>query len=95
MPQWNFDLLTISALDTFFRDHATGKLKKEFTFIVDNGPAEQPSSVIVQLCLVRLQNFFKLDIITQVSFAKYHSKQNFVERVHAEDNKFIITWTIQ
>ena len=46
-------LLTIPALDTFFRDHATDKLK-EFTFIVDNGPAEQPSSVIVQMCLVRL-----------------------------------------
>ena len=84
-----FYLLTIPALDTFFRDHATGKLKKEFTFIVDNGPAEQPSSVIVQMCLVRLRNFLKLDKITQVSFAEYHSKRNFVERVHAEENRVL------
>lgn len=47
-------LLSLPALDTFFRDKTAGKLKKEFTFVVDNGPTEQPSSPAVQMCLVRL-----------------------------------------
>ena len=54
-------LLTLPALDSFFRD-VTGNLKKEFTFIVDNGPAEQPSSPLVQLylvCLLRLLKLYK------------------------------------
>ena len=37
-------LLTLPELDAFFRDKTTGNLKKEFIFIVDNGPAEQPST---------------------------------------------------
>lgn len=41
-------LLTIPALDPFFRDRVTGKLKKQFSFVVDNGPAEQPNSALVQ-----------------------------------------------
>ena len=32
-------------------------------------------------------NFFKLKKITGVSFAEYHSKRNFVEPVHAEENR--------
>ena len=80
-------LLTLPELDAFFRDKATGNLKKEFIFIVDNGPAEQPSSSLVQLCLVRLLRLLKLHKIVQVSFAEYHSKRNFVERVHAEENR--------
>ena len=80
-------LLTLPALDVFFRNKATGNLKTEFTFIVDNGPAEQPSSPLVQLCLVRLLRLLKLHKITQVSFAEYHSKRNYVERVHAEENR--------
>ena len=47
-------LLSLSALDSFFRDQTTHKLKKELIFVVDNGPAEQPSSCLVQMCLVRL-----------------------------------------
>jgi len=58
-------------------------------FVVDNGPAEQPSSHLVQMCLVRLLNFLQLDKLTQVSFAEYHSKRNFVERVHAEENRML------
>ena len=50
-------LLSLPELDTFFRDLATNKLKKEFIFVVDNGPAEQPSSSLVQMCLVRLLSF--------------------------------------
>ena len=84
-----FHLLTITALDTFFRNPTTGKLKKRFTFVVDNGPAEQPSSAMVQMCLVRMMNFLKLDKVTQVSFSEYHSKRNFVERVHAEENRVL------
>lgn len=82
-------LLTIPALDSLFRDKITGRLKKEFVFAVDNGPAEQPSSPLVQMCLARLLNLLKLDRITQVSFAEYHSKRNFVERVHAEGNRVL------
>lgn len=82
-------LLTIPGLDSLFRDEKTGCLKKEFIFVVDNGPAEQPSSPLVQMCLARLLNFLKLDKITQVSFAEYHSKRNYVERVHAEENRVL------
>ena len=58
-------------------------------FVVDNGPAKQPSSHLVQMCLVRLLNFLQLDKLTQVSFAEYHSERNFVERVHAEENRVL------
>ena len=30
-----------------------------------------------------------LDKLTQVSFAEYHSKRNYVERVHAEENRVL------
>ena len=80
-------LLNRPELDSYFRDNCTGKLKKEFIFIVDNGPAEQPSSAMVLMCLVRLLKLLKLDKITQISFAEYYSKMNFVERVHAEEIK--------
>ena len=82
-------LLTLPALDTLFRDKNTGCLKKQLVFVVDNGPAEQPSSHIVQMSLVRLLSFLKLDKVTQISFAEYHSKRNFVERVHAEENRVL------
>ena len=82
-------LLTLPALDDFFRDRNTGKLKKEWTFVVDNGPAEQPSSPMVRMCLARMVNFLKLQRITQVSFAEYHSKRNYVESVHAEENRVL------
>lgn len=41
------------------------------------------------MCLSRLFNFLDLDQITQVSFAEYHSKRNFVERVYAEENRVL------
>ena len=82
-------LLTLSSLDCFFRDHKTGSLKKEFTFVVDNGPSEQPCSPLVQMVLVRLVRLLNLDKLTQVSFAEYHSKRNYVERVHAEENRVL------
>ncbi len=81
-----FLLLTKPALDVLFRDPATGGLKKEFVFVVDNGPAEQPACPLVQICLMRLLKLLGLTKVTQVSFAEYHSKRNFVERVHAEEN---------
>ena len=80
-------LLTLPALVELFTDKVTGNLKKEFTFIVDNGPAETPSSVLVQLCLVRLLKLLKLNKVSQLSFSEYHSKRNHVERVHAEENR--------
>ena len=58
-------------------------------FVVDNGPTKQPSSHLAQMCLVRLLNFLQLDKLTQVSFAEYHSERNFVERVHAEENRVL------
>ena len=82
-------MLTITELDIFFRDPVSGLLKKEFIFVVDNGPAEQPSSPLVQMCLSRLLNFLKLDKICQTSFAEYNSKRNFVERAHAEENRVL------
>ena len=84
-----FLLLTLPALDSFFRNPITGKLKQEFTFIVDNGPAEQPCCPLVQMCMVRFLKFLKLEKVIQVSFAEYHSKRNFVERVHAEENRVL------
>ncbi len=81
-----FLLLTKPSLDILFRDPIKGTLKKEFVFVVDNGPAEQPASPLVQMCLVRLLKLLDLRRVTQISFAEYHSKRNFVERVHAEEN---------
>lgn len=80
--------MSLPALDTFFRNRITGGLKKEFTFIVHNGPAEQPSSPLVQMCMAHL-NFLKLEKVILVSFAEYHSKRNFVERVHAQENRVL------
>ena len=49
-----FYLISIPTLDTFFRTLETGKLKEIFGFIVDNGASEAPSSLLVQMLLVRL-----------------------------------------
>ena len=84
-----FLLLSQPGLDSFFRDSITGTLRKEFVFVVDNGPQEKPANALVQMCMARLLKFLKLDRITQVSFAEYHSKRNFVERVHAEENRVL------
>ena len=72
-----------------FRNRQTGTLKQEKVFLVDNGPAESPSSVLVQMLLVRLRKFFKLKSVTQVSFSEYHSKRNYVELVHAVENAIL------
>ena len=82
-------LLLFLALDELFRDKNTGKLKMEWTFVVDNGPAEKPSSPLVHMCLVRLLKFLKLHKITQISFAEYYTKRNFVKHVHAEENQVL------
>ena len=84
-----FLLLVNPAFDHYFRDIQHGGLKKDFIFVVDNGPQEKPSNPLVQMCLVHLLKFLKLHRITQVSFAEYHSKRNFVERVHAEENRVL------
>ncbi len=81
-----FLLLKHPSLDHQFRNPDTGKLKKHFVFIVDNGPSEAPSNPLVQMWLVRLARVLKLKSITQKSFAEYHSKRNLVERVHAVQN---------
>lgn len=60
-----------------------------FLFIVDNGPQEKPSSPLVQMCMARLMGLLKLHKISQLSFAEYHSKRNFVERVHSEENRVL------
>ena len=84
-----FLLLADPALDHLFRDKVTGSLKKDLTFVVDNGPQERPSNPLVQMCLVRLLRLLGLERVCQVSFAEYHSKRNFVERVHAEENRVL------
>ena len=78
--------MTLPSLDSLFRNPSTGKLKDEIILVVDNGPSEQPSSPMVQMLLVRLLKFLKLKKIVQVSFAEYHSKRNFAERVHSVEN---------
>ena len=50
-------MLTLPALDDLFRDANTGKIKREWIFVVDNGPAEQPQSPLVKMCLERLLHF--------------------------------------
>ena len=82
-------MLTMPSMDSYFRDIQTDKLKKKFIFIVDNGPAEQPASPLVKMCLVRLLRFLQLHKAVQISFAEYHSKRNYVERVHAEENRVL------
>lgn len=42
-----FLLLRNPELDHLFRNPDTGKLKEHFTFIVDNGPSEAPSSPLI------------------------------------------------
>ena len=69
-----------------FRNPSTGKLKDEIILVVDNGLSEQPSSPMVQMILVRLLKFLKLKIIVHVSFAEYHARRNFVERVRSIEN---------
>ena len=41
------------------------------------------------MCLVRLLRFLNLHKVSQISFAEYHSKRNYVERVHAEENRVL------
>ena len=74
-----FLLMCIPSLDKFFRNQETGKLKEIMGFIVDNGPSEAPSNLLVQMLLVRFLKFLDLDKVTQRSFAEYLSKRNFVE----------------
>ncbi len=82
-------LLTKPELDALFRNPKTKLLKGEFVFVVDNGPAEYPSSPLVQMLLVRLLKLLNLDKVVQVSYAEYHSKRNFVERVHAVEDQLL------
>jgi len=84
-----FLLMCIPSLDQFFRNPETGKLKEMMGFIVDNGPSEAPSNLLVQMLLIRLLKFLDLDKASQRSFAEYLSKRNFVERVHTVENKVL------
>ena len=63
-----FRLLTVPALDGRFRNDVNDKLKRNFAFIVDNGPGEQPSSPIVQMLLVRLLCFLNLAKVVVTAF---------------------------
>ena len=79
-------LLTQPSLDSVFRNSKTGRLKSIFVFLVDNGHGEDPDSPLIQMCLARILSLLNLSKISQRSFAEYHSKRNFVERVHASEN---------
>lgn len=79
-------LVTRPSLDNIFRNPKTGSLKSIFSFIVDNGHGEDPDSPLTQMCMARLLHLLGLNQISQKSFAEYHSKRNFVERVHAAEN---------
>ena len=84
-----FLLLTKPSLDFVFRNSKSAKLKENFIFVTDDGPSETPTSPLVKLWLARLLKFLNLDSVSQVSFAEYHSKRNFVERVHAAENEVL------
>lgn len=71
----------------YFRNPVTGKFKKDFVFVVDNGPSSAPGNILVKMCLMRIFHVLNLNCLCQVSYAEYHSKRNPVERVHAEENK--------
>jgi hypothetical protein len=77
-------------LDAYFRNPKTGKLKEVISFVVDNGPSEAPSNLLVKLLLFRLRNLLNVDRVTQISFAEYLSKRNYVERVHAVENNLLL-----
>ena len=81
-----FKLIIQVDLNHIFKNRQIGTLKQEIVFLMDNDRAESPSSVLVQMLLVSLRKFLKLKSVTQVSFSKYHSKRNYVERVHAVEN---------
>ncbi|CAG2190070.1 unnamed protein product [Mytilus edulis] len=81
-----FHLLSIPALDIFFRNQETGNIRKKWIFVVDNGPSEAPASTVVRMLLVRLVNFLNLEKATQISFEKLNSKDNPAERPHASEN---------
>ena len=48
-----------------------------------------PAPLHVQMCMACLLRVLKLHKISQMSFAEYHSKRNFVECVHAEENRVL------
>ena len=75
-------LMTLPALDRFFPNPNTGKLKEIIVSVVDNG-VDMPRSPMVMMLLTRLRRFLKLETVVRVSYAEYHSKRNPVERVHA------------
>lgn len=79
-------LLVNPALFHNFTVSTTHGLKPILTF---NGPQEKPSNPFVQMCMAHLLLFLKLQRVCQVSFAEYHSKRNFVEHVHAEENRVL------
>lgn len=84
-----FKIILRPCLDTIFRCRLDGKLKKNLVFIVDNGPAEAPASILVQMLLIRMRKFLNLNSAFQVSFAEYHSKRNFVGRVYSKENEVL------
>ena len=81
-----FSLLANPSLDSVFINPDTGRLKGHFVFIVDNGPAEAPSSPMVAMLLVRLARILGLKSVAQKPFAEGHSKRNPVQRVHVVHN---------
>ena len=76
-------LMSIPAMDSFFRSGEDGQLPPNIVFSVDNGASEKPRSPLVQMCLVRLCRYLKRETVTQVSFAEYYSKRNIAERLNA------------
>ncbi len=43
----------------------------------------------IQMALVRLLGVLNAKRITCISFAEYHSKRNYIEQVHAEENRVL------
>ena len=49
--------MSIPSLDKYFHNQETGKLKEIMGFIVDNGPSEAASNLLVQMLLVLVSQF--------------------------------------
>ncbi len=82
-------LMSMPEFESIFRNPKTGRLKSMFINVVDNGPAEQPASPLVQMLLIRFREYLELRKAVQVSYAEYYSKRNFVQRVHAQENIYL------
>ena len=81
-----FRLCILDQVDQELRKTGTSKIRDNIVLLVDNGHGEDPDSPLTKMCMMRVLLLLNVTSITQRAFAEYHSKKNFVERVHASEN---------